>query len=233
VSTGCGQGASGKVLCGGSCVHLTSDPLNCGACGKTCAVGFDCTSGNCVCPTGLANCGGTCVDLTSDPRHCGACPTTCSTGQVCDFGSCNTACSGLDGGPDASIPTTNCASACVDTQTNEANCGTCGVACGGGTSCVTGACSCVQPTTLCAGVCTNTANDHGNCGACGNVCAAGTQCNGGVCTCSPNRLNCADAGAGVDAGVPMCVDPQKDNANCGGCGIVCSAPLTCKQGTCK
>jgi hypothetical protein len=24
-----------------------------------------------------------------------------------------------------------------------------------------------------------------------------------------------------------------DPLNCGGCGIVCSAPQTCKQGTCK
>ena len=34
-----------------------------------------------------------------------------------------------------------CGAACVDTQTDEANCGACGSACGVGETCITGLCS--------------------------------------------------------------------------------------------
>jgi hypothetical protein len=31
----------------------------------------------------------------------------------------------------------------------------------------------------------------------------------------------------------VCVDINKDNANCGACGNACMAPKTCKGGSCK
>jgi hypothetical protein len=47
----------------------------------------------------------------------------------------------LDGGACADpVKSTSCGGACVDTKTDAANCGSCGVACGGGTTCCDGRC---------------------------------------------------------------------------------------------
>src|SRR5215218_4308026 len=56
---GCPQ--AGQSNCRGSCVFLSSDPNNCGACGNICAGGTSCSNGTCLCPTeSQTNCGGTC-----------------------------------------------------------------------------------------------------------------------------------------------------------------------------
>ncbi len=44
VLTGCGYG---EAWCGGECIDVKSDELNCGACGNECATGKLCSSGNC------------------------------------------------------------------------------------------------------------------------------------------------------------------------------------------
>jgi hypothetical protein len=31
----------------------------------------------------------------------------------------------------------------------------------------------------------------------------------------------------------VCNDLKSDNANCGACGVACTAPMTCKGGMCK
>jgi hypothetical protein len=43
------------MLCGGACVSYRSDPLNCGACGRTCAAGTACLVGMCRAVTPPAN----------------------------------------------------------------------------------------------------------------------------------------------------------------------------------
>jgi hypothetical protein len=98
-------------------------------------------------------------------------------------------------------------------------------------------------------MCTNVQNDPANCGTCGNACGAGLACASGHCTtaCLPGLIQCAatygvDAGADsaigmldaapVDAGPPICTNPQLDDRNCGACGVVCAASQTCLAGAC-
>jgi hypothetical protein len=89
---GCG---GGLTYCSGSCVDLSSDYLNCGACGYACPSAgqnsYACIGGVCTvtgCATGFVNCGGwTCVDLSSDSLNCGSCGNACPSG-VCSSGAC-------------------------------------------------------------------------------------------------------------------------------------------------
>jgi hypothetical protein len=78
-----------QILCNGMCVS-TSDPMNCGGCGKTCSGGQVCSAGGCSgsCLPGLSACNGTCVDTTSDNNNCGTCGHACPMGQGCVDSSC-------------------------------------------------------------------------------------------------------------------------------------------------
>src|SRR5262249_44166723 len=94
---------------------------------------------------------------------------------------------------DTPCPTgqTLCQNSCVDSQSfqnDDINCGKCGFACQGGTSCSVGQCVCPAGWTLCNGVCKNLANDWLNCGGCGVFCdplAVGSvgACAAGNCVC--------------------------------------------------
>ena len=78
--------AVGEVCCQSpaGCIDLMTDPASCGACGRECPPGFDCTAGDCAC-NGDASCdaggGGTC---TGTVCTCGATP--CGVGQRCQPG---------------------------------------------------------------------------------------------------------------------------------------------------
>lgn len=63
-STSC---TDGKSLCADQCVDLSTDPENCGSCGRTCMGGRTCQSGSCVteCPMIEAS-GSTSPSLTGD-----------------------------------------------------------------------------------------------------------------------------------------------------------------------
>jgi hypothetical protein len=94
----------------------------------------------------------------------------------------------------------------VDTQTDENNCGACGVMCTGGNQCTGGACGCPPGLKSCGNQCTNTDVDRNNCGACGTVCANGQACLSGACS-APGLDGGLDSGltlpdAGKDASLP-------------------------------
>ena len=78
---------------------------------------------------------------------------------------------------------TNCTFSCVDLQSDDFNCGSCGTICTGiGLSCRKGTCACDPGFTKCDDACADLKNDNFNCGSCGNFCAADEACGGGVCT---------------------------------------------------
>ncbi|HEY5921329.1 MAG TPA: hypothetical protein VIV11_06650 [Kofleriaceae bacterium] len=133
----------------------------------------------------------------------------------------------IDAPPDALMCTGAgqmiCNNACVNTQTDSNNCGTCGNSCGTGT-CQSGLC-CPAGQTNCGGMCVDLTMDIDHCGACNNDCGAGTcTTNNGLTTCCPQgQTNCNG----------QCVDLQSSEANCGMCGMACGGTDTCCTGLCK
>ncbi len=152
-------GDAPATLCGASCVDLSGDPLNCGACGVKCNDDQYCrllAGPNCKCRPPAVACTGTCRDRSSDPNACGDCGTVCpSSAPACAKGSCAALCpAGLTGCPSGGKV------ACVDTTSNPGHCGKCGTVCATDELCVAGACvhyrpavGCVTcPCAVCAGI---------------------------------------------------------------------------------
>jgi hypothetical protein len=93
--------------------------------------------------------------------------------------------------PDCAADAVDCGGACVRLQSDDANCGACGVACGAGTVCSAGSCevACATGLVNCGGSCIDPLTDMTFCGAdaaCagGVACTAGQTCVTGVCTSS-------------------------------------------------
>jgi hypothetical protein len=161
---------------------------------KPCGPCRRCKKGTCKRkPDGTACDGGTCrggtCEVAGDPCAGVSCPAC----QACVDGACaaadeGNACGGgrICRGGACACPAgqERCGDACVDTATDRANCGACGVVCPAGETCGGGSCrcgnggscrcgnggSCGGGLTCCAGGCAALDNDPRNCGACGNVC---------------------------------------------------------------
>jgi hypothetical protein len=85
-------------------------------------------------------------------------------------------------------PKVECSGACVDTKTDNDNCGMCGNPCMQGTEqCVQGMC-CKTGQTVCSMMCTDTNTDPNNCGMCGKMCPMNTP----VCANGNCQAGCAD-----------------------------------------
>lgn len=126
-------------------------------CTPDCASGFTCADGSCVdglCTgeacvqqdgaIGACCADGACVDLLTDSANCGGCGLSCPQGEACVAAQCQgDPCSLNNEGAyceqnDATHAC--CGNACVDTSTDSANCGRCGVACAVGATCAGGSC---------------------------------------------------------------------------------------------
>jgi hypothetical protein len=240
---------AGTTDCGGSCVDVTKDAKNCGACGTLCVAGEVCASGVCTtggCQAGLTACGTSCVDLASDPKNCGECATSCNPGKVCSAGVCTTLCApGL----------TACNAACVDLTNDPQNCGACATKCLAGQVCSQSACttSCAFGETSCNGSCVSLSSSVKHCGQCGTSCVDGNICTADSCsvgtcvnatgqfscddgdpctedTCDP-KTGCKSTPLTADQIIALCQqiggkDPNKECIWCGSGQLCNSAPLT-------
>lgn len=118
---------------------------------------------------------------------------------------------------------TLCSGSCIDTQTNAAHCGACGVACGAGEVCEGGAC-------VCGGA-------SGTAGT-GAVCGAGQSCCGSPAACvSSDDASCICGGSTCESGERCCNDTctavQSSAAHCGVCGNPCGSGEVCQSGSCS
>ena len=226
----------GETFCDredGYCADLDENDLNCGACGNVCLSGTNCENGECApggsvdCPVDRVLCGAVCCAAGEGclvPEEVCA-PVDCPTGQVLCGAACCDACqTGL----------TDCGvfMGCVDLNSDQFNCGSCGAACVVGEEVCSGA-QCVPAggggckdgnLTYCGGACVALNSDPANCGGCGIVCAGGMTCSSSVCVlaCLTGLTNCNG----------VCVDLNSDPANCGNCGVACAAGETCQFGAC-
>jgi hypothetical protein len=250
--------ADPATACGASCVDLQNDPMNCGDCGHACDAAHVehalCLAGTCSyddCAGGFADCDG---DVTNgcetptdhDVANCGGCGIVCAPGNggaatctngVCGFSTCAAGFGDCDGDASNGCET--------DLGTDNANCGKCGDACGGGTVCAGGVCGlvCTGTLTLCgsgnSAFCTLTDDDPENCGSCGHSCTPAhvdnKACSQGVCGYHQCDTNYGDCDGDPTNGCETCLTCTI--ANCGGCGIDCLAvhttDLQCSDsGTC-
>jgi len=228
----------GETDCDGACVDTGSDTNNCGGCGVACPAGAKCSGGSCGCGVGanVTDCDGVCVNTATDPKNCGACGCECLPGSACINGDCTPTCNLpltlCCIGPTPPACHNGCQSACVDTLTDNNNCGGCGQACdtGNGSTCQNGSCSCVGGMTDCGGKCVNLGGDSNNCGSCGNQCQPPDWCDSGVC-CFEGIVCNGVCIYGCQYG--QCL--QSSNENCGSCGNKCdtSNGFTCQGGVCN
>ncbi len=135
---------------------------------------------------------------------------------------------------------TNCNGACVDLQSNNANCGICGNICGAGNRCQTARCvlDCAAGLTECSGTCVNLVTSEMHCGRCGNACPVRANA---LVTCASNAcgFTCANGFADVnrDAADGCEVNLNTSLTNCGTPGTICPTSVTngrsqCLSGRC-
>lgn len=109
---------------------------------------------------------------------------------------------------------------------------TCGVTCA----------RCTKLETCCRGACvaqSSFATDDANCGACGVRCGSAQRCCQGKCVGYASDQK-SEAACACDQDCKerwccgrQCLDLLTDEANCGGCGIVCGRGTTCCDGVCR
>jgi hypothetical protein len=179
--------------CGGTCVDISADPANCGACGWVCESSQTCSGGMCWAPSpstdqlcaaqGLTNCGGVCTNLAADPYNCGTCGRGCGAGDACVDGACLAPAPSSDQ-VCAAQGLTNCGGVCTNTLGDSANCGACGNSCPLGGYCQGGVCVglvCLDGLTDCYGSCVDLSSDWSHCGGCELGCFDGYTCVNGQC----------------------------------------------------
>lgn len=257
--------------CGGDeCVDLTSAFDHCGQCESACeeARASVCNGGACRCGDEERPCAGDvedrccegeCTNLLSNDAHCGECGNGCDDPQAptCDLRTCvcGTSARTCAGTPEDSCCAGLLAPSCIDTTSDPANCGGCGVLCADAQApaCVGGACTCGTSARACAGTpedsccetdgafsCTDTGIDPAHCGACGEACDpdVGTNCVAATCLCGALGIGCGGSiratCCGEGTGAELCADLLTDEVNCGACDRRCEAPTSnhCRNGAC-
>lgn len=181
---------------------LSTDLRHCGACGTVCEGRGGtprCEAGRCriECDPGRADCDDSldngCEADLSDPSTCGGCDVMCDPAAP----NCVSSGTAYTCAPTCLPPRTACGGSCVDPDTSDAHCGSCGNACfsdpHGRVECRAGACvvdSCGDWHYDCNGDasdgCETSLQTNTDCGGCGVACGAGRTCISGAClTMSP------------------------------------------------
>ncbi|OJY29051.1 MAG: hypothetical protein BGO98_42415 [Myxococcales bacterium 68-20] len=252
--------------------NILADSRNCGGCGIACPEGngtdgFICVEGACKLQCSGGQFGGKdcdgivdngCESGRLDPNNCGACGVACDADVECTWQD------KIGGEVGCGCPpgTMNCSGSCVDTTTNDSNCGACRNACNksgpgkpprphGYYGCKDSACGhfkCEAYWADCDGDeetgCETSMVSNDSCGACGRACAPGQQCvldmdGRPFCACEDDGLTfCQQL---VQNGVPKgeCVDVKSNVRHCGGCFVACTATTssneraTCDYGQCS
>jgi len=222
----------------------------------TCGIGLYCGTDK-VCHIGCgsdADCGevtqcdaSTCDALKCDmeTHECKGCLSDrdCKSGSVCDSmtDTCVASCVNSTTCPPG---WTCCAQGCVNLQSDNENCASCGTRCdkaGANTQCLNGTCrieSCKQDFLDCDkryenGCETNKLDDNANCGACGTICTEPQICKDGACgdpACTMGYANCDN---NQQNGCETNTDSNV--LNCGACNLKCSTingTPTCSSGQC-
>ena len=189
--------------------------------------------GEAGCPSGEKSCGGVCTDITTNIANCGACGHNCNTSKPTNaktMGCVESQCTIIDCA-DGYIPQdgqcvscssvagwAKCGGKCVETDSDNDNCGTCGNKCTNGLTCASG--NCVGNTT-CSDIAVNTDSSLDHCGKCNNRCDDGKTCIDGKCVTGYGQAYCG--GDKVQIGN---VD------RCGGCNDKCADGKICKDNKC-
>jgi hypothetical protein len=139
----------GQTCCASGCTDTSSDPNNCGACGKQCGPDETCASGMCqsafncnggpACMSPDQCCSDGCTDTTSDNENCGKCGKVCPLGDSCIMSVCTPSVT-CNSGPACSPGFSCCPSGCVNESTDPNNCGGCGTPCSPPETCIEGFC---------------------------------------------------------------------------------------------
>ncbi len=228
--------------------------------GGTCEAGTG-SVGMC-CPQGFSS---TCIDIASDSSNCGGCGISCG-GGTCANGVCSTTVAPCTAGHsgqfcnlDAGTQFACCpGGGCIDTSSDDKNCGRCGNPCQTGLTCVSSQCIALTCTpsidyaicaadagstgTCCSSACVHESTDLNNCGECGHECVGAETCKQGICgldTCDPSSLGSEchyNDGPYIEGGLCCaagCINKATDVNNCGGCNRKCNTGQTCVSGNCQ
>jgi len=115
-----------------------------------------------------------------------------------------------------------CNGTCVNVQTDNQNCGSCGKTCGTGTTCQNGTCACASGLVSCNSQCV--ASNAMHCGSSCTACTGSQVCSGNGCTdsCPSGSMKCTDGACSSNG----------DSAHCGTSCTACPAGSSCNNGVC-